>query len=117
MTYLIGFGLFLLGFFGALFALSNVLLPLLYSLPRLREEKKKGSFKTDPPASSLYGLILLWLIIFAVLSSIVVYFLQEYMIAYFVGALLALIGIVKKLRDRSPDLEEDFRDRFEEYWK
>ncbi len=117
MSYLIGFGIFLLGFFGSLFALSNVLLPLFYSLPRFREEKEKGSFKGNPTAGPLFSLVAIWSAIYIILIAVVIYFLLDYTPAFLVGSVLALVGNIKKLRDKSPDLEEDFRDRYQEYWK
>ncbi|HAS35154.1 MAG TPA: hypothetical protein DCS15_01605 [Flavobacteriales bacterium] len=117
MTYVIGFGIFLLGFFGSLFCLSNVLLPMFYSLPRLREEKKKGSFKGSPSATPLIGFMLLWTGIFVLITFLNVYFLSEYIVPYFLGFALSTAGILKKLYDKSPDLEDDFKDRFKEHWK
>ena len=106
---------FPIGFVFGLFASSQILYPIFYSLPKLARLKKEGLLKKEP--SLFYTLItpVIWVLlsifvvwIFSIFfESTITYFL----IGYGVSAFIALIQLPRK----NADLEEDFNHSYRNY--
>lgn len=108
---------FPIGFIFGLFAASQILYPIFYSLPKLAKMKKAGLLKKEPPL--FYTLItpVIWVLLTLVVVWIFNRFFPStttyFLIGYGISVFVALIQIPRK----NKDLEEDFKHSYRNYLK
>ncbi len=106
---------FPLGFIFGLFASSQILYPIFYSLPKLAQLKKEGLLKKSPPL--FYTLITptIWITLTLLIMWLFDRFSPStstyFLIGYGISAIVSIIQIPRK----NKDLEEDFKDSYKEY--
>src|SRR5437870_13313325 len=105
------------GYFVAVFAASNILLPLFWAWPNARRLSRDGKLIRDIPAARFLAAPLIWTAIVAVLAGIALWLssgLGSGFVVGFVAGALQVGGLVSKPNEH---MEQDFADTYGEYLK
>src|SRR5579859_4599090 len=115
MKYIVSFSFFAISFIISVFALSNILLPIFYTLPRIRLEKKKNNLIKKIPLIMLIWAPVTWTI---ALSFGLYYSINHYpshKAEICIGVGISLFSLLKRIGKRNNDMDDDFRRTFNEY--
>lgn len=105
------------GYFVAVFAASNILLPLFWAWPKARRLSREGKLIRDIPALRFLAAPLIWTVIVAVLAGIALWLssgLGSGFVVGFMAGALQIGGLVSKPNEH---MEQDFADTYGEYLK
>lgn len=111
------FGFGLLAFIIGLYAFSNILLPLFYSLPKFIKEKKRGSLNRKIPYILIIWPSMLWLVILIAGFFYSHNKIPDKTLQILIGLGISLILIIGKLIGKSEDIEYDFYRNYKNYFK
>ena len=115
MNVILYFGVFFISGIIGLFAISNIILPLFYTIPRLNREKRIGNLKKKVPFIMIIWSPIIWLIILIIGIYILWMNFPEIMIYVYIGLGFAFIMILKRLLSNHKDLNEDFINTYKEH--
>jgi L-asparagine transporter-like permease len=100
-----------------LFVFSNIILPILYSLPRLRRERKAGNLIKNVPISVTLIPVISW----SIILTLILYYSRIYFETRFIficiGLVISAILIIITLIKKNPDMNDDFNDTYKDYLK
>lgn len=117
MNYLLSFLAVIISMIISIFLLSNILLSIFYTIPRISKEKRKNNLVKKIPISKIVWAPLILLLILC--SG--VYLIYEYLPNYFTEVLIGLgLGVlmhVTRIGKKNTDMDEDFRRYFKDYLK
>jgi tetratricopeptide (TPR) repeat protein len=99
------------------FALSNILLPIFYTLPRIRLEKKKNSLIKKIPPIMLIWAPVTWTIAFSFGLYYSINYYPNHKTEIYIGVGISLLSLLRRIGKRNNDMEDDFRRTFNEYLK
>jgi hypothetical protein len=106
-------GAFILG----VFPISNIILPIFYTFPRIRAYKIAGSLEKEIPLIKIFWPPLFWsIILFFVLRFVDSYF-QNYLLEIYLGLVFASIKIINSIIKKEPSQYEDFLNSYKQYLK
>jgi len=105
------------GYYVAVFAASNILLPLLWAWPLAQRLYRAGRLAKEIPATRFVVAPVFWTVI--LFLSIVAYWkvFPAYGIAYLLGLLAGWIKISALVNKPSKSMEEDFAATYREFLK
>jgi hypothetical protein len=115
MKYIISFFFFTISFIISVYALSNILLPIFYTLPRLQLEKKKSNLIRKVPLLLLIWGPVQWTIILVLGLYYSSHYYPNHEIAIYMGIGIGLFSLLRRIGKRNTDMEDDFRRTFNEY--
>jgi hypothetical protein len=112
---------FIIFFIISLIGLSNIIFPIIYGIPKINSEKKKGNLKKDIP---IY-LILLPPTIWTVIFTILYYYLFQkhnrlintFELAFIYSIFGLIFYYVTNRKKMLEDAENDFKKNYKEYFK
>ena len=115
MKVIISFLIFIVSLVISIFCLSNILLTLFYTIPRLIKEKRQDNLiKKIPIIKIIWAPILFSFILgFGILLSI--QYLPNHLIEIFCSLCLGIVMLVLRIGKKNTDMEEDFRRYYKEY--
>lgn len=105
------------GYVIAVFAASNILLPLFWAWPKARRLSREGKLVRDIPAARFLAAPLIWTAIVAVLAGIALWLssgLGSGLLVGFMAGAAQISGLVSKPNEH---MEQDFADTYGEYLK
>ena len=105
------------GYFVAVFAASNILLPLLWAWPKARRLSREGKLVRDIPAARFLTAPLIWTAIVAVLGGIALWLSFGLGSGFVVGFMAGAVQISGLLSKPNEHMEQDFTDTYGQYLK
>lgn len=117
MHYLISLIVVFVAFVVAVFALSNILFPIIYSIPRLKREKRNNNLIKNVPVLKQVWAPLTWTIILTLAFYFSSTQFPNHKIELFLGVGLALFSTLRQIDKNGSDTDEDFKRTYREYLK
>lgn len=99
------------------FGLSNIILTIFYTIPRLKKENYNGNLVKKVPIRKIIAYPIIFSIVLALWIILSFKFLSTHLIAICIGFVFAFIGIIVKLFKKNPDIEDDFKRYYKDYLK
>lgn len=117
MNYLISFLVVVVTIIISVFLLSNILLSIFYTIPRIRIEKKQNNLTKRIPVYKIVTPIVIFSAIFGFGFYLVNTYLPKNRVEIYIGLAISLLLIIKRVRKKNSDMDEDFRRYFKDYLK
>lgn len=106
-----------IGYFVAVFAASNILLPLFWAWPKARRLSREGKLVRDIPAARFVTAPLIWTAILAVLAGLAFRLSSGLGSGLILGLLAGAAQIGGLVSKPNEHMEQDFADTYSEYLK
>ena len=100
-----------------IFALSNIILPLFYTLPRIRKEEKAGNLIKPLSLKRILLAPIKWFIILLGMVFIYLNFFAEWFLLLISILVICLLYLIIKLLRKDKALKEDFERTYRDYLK
>mgnify|MGYP005629591091 CR=1 FL=1 len=97
------------------FGLSNIILPLFYSIPRINREERNGNLIKKIPFLMIIWAPITWFLALTIGLYFAQKYLQIYMTPIYIGLSVALIVTVHRLSNKHTDLDDDFRKTYKDF--
>lgn len=117
MKYIIFLSFFAISFIVSVFALSNILLPIFYTLPRIRQEKKKNNLIKKVPILMLIWAPASWTIILGFALYYSLKYFPNHKIEIYIGIAVSFFSLLSQIGKKKTDMEIDFSRTYKEYLK
>lgn len=107
-----GFGI-LIAYGLALFAVSNIIYPFIFTMPKIRRLKRQKRLLKPIPATSYLAPPFYWSILLAFVLQYIANNPTDDMFFYFLGAAVGFLQIIVQYPQKKKEMEMDFR----QVWK
>lgn len=114
MKYIIFLSFFAISFIVSVFALSNILLPVFYTLPRIRQEKKKNNLIKKVPILMLIWAPASWTIILGLALYFSLKYFPNHKIEIYIGLAVSFFSLLRQIGKKKADMEIDFSRTYKE---
>lgn len=109
----IGLGSFILG----AYCFNGIVIPLFYTLPRVRKEKASGNLEKPIPLLKLVLSPFLAAAVFSAVLYVSYPYYVDYPWAIFIGLGIAAVGVYSKMKSTKGEKEADFLENYGEFLK
>jgi tetratricopeptide (TPR) repeat protein len=117
MSYLLSFLAVIISMIISIFLLSNILLSIFYTIPRISKEKRKNNLVKKIPIGKIVWVPLILLLILCSGVYLIYKYLPNYFIEILIGVGIGILMHVARIGKQNSDMEDDFRRYFKNYLK
>ena len=115
MKTLISIIAFVIFYFINIFAVSNIILPITYALPKLIKAKKQSKLKNKIPLLRIFTAPITWLILLIVIYTIIKSYFESYVYIFNSALIISIISLL--FFSNKKDMADDFQSTYKEYLK
>lgn len=96
-------------------AISNIVLPFVYTIPRLKKEEANGNLKKKVPIHRVIGAPIIWMVIMLGIYLVINNYYPKYFFALLVSSVIAIFALF--FFSKKQDMNSDFNHVYKEYLK
>jgi hypothetical protein len=117
IEYLVFIGIVLVSFAISAYSLSDIFLPLFYTIPRIIKERRNNNLKKKIPPFLIIWSPLSWTILFAFGLYFAIEYFPNHKTEFFIGIGLSTLGLLNRIGKKNEDMKDDFKRTYKEYLK